>query len=390
MIGSKGKKRLATEIHGFCDLRFLPLRDAFAANFADGLEIGASLAATHRGRVVADMWAGFADLDRTRLWAKDTIVPVASTTKIMMMIAALIAIDRGLLDLDAPVAQYWPAFAQGGKGAVTVRDALTHQAGVPGFETPLTNAEVCDWNVAVARVAAEPHWFAGEQQICYHAQTYGFLVGELIRLVDGRRPRQFLREEIFEKIGADFQLGLTDPQELARMALVHLPPGAFSPDIAAAKVLNSIDLTQAFSWERCVAEIPSGGGIGTARGVALACAIVANGGELGGVRFLSPAIVALAGAEHAYGRCPYLGGVRLGLGFGLDSKEFPAPTPTSMHWGGYGGSWALADPRAAFSLGYAPNNWVIPPPDATQLNPEAQDPRLGRLTGVLRDLLPSL
>lgn len=381
---------MTLDVHGFCEERFLPLRDTFAANFESGLEIGASFAATQHGRVVADMWAGFADPKRTRPWQADTIVPVKSTTKLMMMIAALIVIDRGLLDLDAPVARYWPAFAQGGKAAVTVRDALTHQAGVPGFEVQMTHAEVCDWDIAVARVAAEPHWFGGERRICYHAQTYGFLLGELIRRVDGRRPRQFLREEIFDKLGADFQLGLTSPDERLRMARVALLPGALDPAGAAGKILNAIDTRQAFSWERIVAEQPSDGGVGTARGVALAMAIVANGGELNGVRFMSPAMVALAGSEQAYGRCPYLGDLRLGLGFGLDSREFPAPSPTSLHWGGYGGSFALADPACAFSFGYAPNNWITPPADSTQIDFEAWDPRLRRLFDTLRGLLPTL
>jgi CubicO group peptidase (beta-lactamase class C family) len=377
---------MTTEVHGFCDVSFLQMRDAFLANFEEGLDIGASLAMTYRGRMVADMWAGHADPERTRLWAQDTIVPVASTTKIMIMIAALIVIDRGLLDLDTPVARYWPEFSQGGKEAVTVRDALTHQAGVPGFEIPLTSAEACDWEAVTARIAAEPHWFGGERRICYHFHTYGFLIGELIRRVDGRRPRQFLREEIFDKVGADFQIGVSADM-MARMAMPAVPNDAFNLTGFGGKLANSIDMADAFSWERMSSENPGGNGYGNGRAIARACAIVANGGELGGSLFLSPQTIALAGAEHAYGECPYIGPIRLGLGFGIDSKEFRAPTPTCMHWGGFGGSLGVMDPKAGVSLGYAPNNWV--PPD-TSSGKIAIDLRLARFLDTLAGLLPTL
>ena len=378
---------MTAKIQGYCDVSFLPLRDAFLANFEDGLEIGASFAATYRGRMVADMWAGYADPGRTRLWEQDTIVPVASTTKIMLMIGALIVIERGLLDLDAPVARYWPEFAQGGKEAVTVRDALTHQAGVPGFVVPLTSAEVCDWTAATGRIAAELRWFGGERRICYHALTYGFLVGELIRRVDGRRPRQFLSEEIFDKVGADFQIGLSSRAELSRMAMPALPAGAFKLNGIAGKLLNCVDRTDSASWERMSSENPGVVGYGNGRAIARACAILANSGEFNGVRILLPETIALAGAEHAYGPCPYLGQMRLGLGFGIDSKEFPAPTPTSMHWGGFGGSWGLMDPKAAFSLGYTPNNWIVPDVSSGQF---AIDRRLARFMDALSELLPTL
>lgn len=374
-------------ISGFCDVRFAPLRDAFAANFEEGLEIGASLAATWRGRPVVDLWAGHADEERTRLWANDTIVPVASTTKIMVMIGALIAIDRGLLDLDAPVAKYWPEFAQGGKEAVTVRDALTHQGGVPGFVVPLTSAEVCDWATAAARVAAEPHWFGGERRICYHFHTYGFLIGELIRRVDGRGPRQFLKEEIFDRVGADFQIGLSSPEELQRLAPPAMPTDAFVFEGMAGRLAGSIEMVEGFSWERMSSENAGGGGVTNARAIARVCAIVANGGTLDGVRILSPEVVALAGAEHAYGQCPYIGWMRLGLGFGIDSKEFPVPTPTTMHWGGFGGSVGLMDPATQFSFGYAPNNWVVPDVSSGQL---AVDTRPMRFLAALMQLMPQL
>ena len=378
---------MPVELNGFCDDRFLPLRDAFSANFADGLEIGAGLALTHCGRVVADLWAGHVDAGRTRPWQKDSIVLVTSTTKIVMSIAAWIVIDRGLLDLDAPVARYWPEFAQGGKEAVTVRDVFTHQAGVPGLDPPVSLPTACDWNAMTTRIAAEPHWFGGERRICYHLHTYGFLLGELIRRVDGRKPAQFVREEIAQKAGVDFQIGLTDLSDLQRMAIPQIPEGAFDLEGLPGKLYDSIDLTDLGSVESLAAEMPSSNGYTNGRAIAKVCAIVANGGALDGVRYLYGPTIAAGRAEQAYGQCPYLGWIRFGLGVGIHSKEFPAPSPTSMHWGGFGGSMAVMDPRAGVSFGYAPNNFVVPSVTNGQLEPDLRQQRFLR---VLSDLLPTM
>jgi len=378
---------MSVEIHGYCDEGFSPLKDAFRANFEDGFEIGSSLGITHRGKLVADLWAGYADAARTIPWRQDTIVPVASTTKIVLGLGVLVALDRGLLDLDQHVAHYWPEFAQGGKGAVTVRDAITHQAGVPGLDPQMTNAEAIDWQAATARIAAEPHWFGGERRICYHAQTYGFLMGEILRRADGRGPRQFLTEEILSKVNADFLLALATYDVLERIARPVLPPEGLNPKGPGEKLMNAIDQTGAFSWARACADNPGGNGFGSGRAIALVCGIVANNGVWDGQRILSPEIIALAGTEQAYGADPYLGMIRWGLGFGLHSKEFPAPTPTSMHWGGFGGSWGMMDPQARISVGYAPNNWMAP--DTTHGQVEL-DARLQRFVEVCRGLLPAL
>jgi CubicO group peptidase (beta-lactamase class C family) len=377
---------MAIEIHGYCDPRFAVLRDAFRANFEEGHDIGASLGATYQGRLVVDIWAGHADPDRKVPWQKDTIVPVASTTKIIMMIGMLVALDRGLLDLDQTVSHYWPAFAQGGKEKVTVRDAITHQAGVPGFEVPLTHEEAIDWNVATTRLAAEPHWFGGERRLCYHGFTYGFLLGELIRRVDGRRPRRFLTEEVLARVGADFHVGLSSPDLLERLSAPTFP-GVPAIDGIPAKIMGSIDMTRAFTWERMSSENPSGVGYGNGRAVALACGLVANKGVWEGQRILSPGIIALAGTEQVYARCPYLGVARLGLGFGLDSKEFPAASSSSMHWGGFGGSFGSIEPDADFSIGFTPNRWLVPAIVNGQLENE---PRWKRLKEATRALLASL
>jgi CubicO group peptidase (beta-lactamase class C family) len=377
---------MGTEIHGFCDPQFTPFRDAFAANFAEGLELGASLGVTWRGRLVADLWAGFADVAQTRPWGRDTIVLVASTTKIAMMIAAAMAIERGLLDLDTPVAHYWPEFAQSGKAAVTVRDALTHQGGVPGFDLPISDDELCDWTKATGRLAAEPHWFGGERQLCYHFHTYGFLIGELIRRVDGRGPRQFLGEEIFAKVGADFLVGLTS-DAVSRVAGLKLPADAWQGEGILKRMIDSVDMTTITSWQRLSAEIPSGNGYTNGRSIALMGAIIANGGPADGERLLSPATIALAGQEHAYGHDPYLGMARYGLGFGIDHADYPAAVPTAMHWGGYGGSGCVMDPASRLCIGYAPNNWTVPDLADGQL---ALDGRLDRFFKAFREVVAAL
>lgn len=367
---------MATDIHGHCDEGFRPFKDAFRANFDDEQEVGASLAVTHRGKLVVDLWGGFADAQRTKPWQEDTIVSVASTTKIMLMIAALVAIDRRILDINQTVAHYWPEFAQGGKGAVTVHDALTHQAGVPGLDPPMSGADACDWTAATARIAAEPHWFNGERRICYHALTYGFLNGEIIRRADGRGPRQFITEEVFAKTGSDFLVGLPSPDTLQRMAIPVMPLNPFNMGGIGEKLLNSIDRSNPFAWEKLSAENPGSGGFGNGRSIALACGMVGNNGVWNGQRILSEEIIALAGCEQACGIDPYIGKVRMGLGFGIDSVEYPAPTPTSMHWGGFGGSLGVMDPKRGVSLGYAPNNWRAPKSEGGRM---LIDPRLGNL-----------
>jgi CubicO group peptidase (beta-lactamase class C family) len=315
---------------------------------------------------VVDVWAGWADSEQTRPWEKDTIVHVASTTKIMVAISALILVDRDLLNLDVPIARYWPEFAQGDKAEVTVRDAFTHQAGVPGFEPRVPFEALYDWEGITARLAAEPHWFGGRRQIVYHMFTYGFVLGELIRRVDGRGPARFFREEIAAKAGADFQIGLTSRADLSRLAGIRPPSVPPVPQDAAAGSLlgrllqgNSPPPIGPRSWESLCAEVPAGNGFGNGRSIARVCAILAMRGELDGVHYMSPATVEEAATEQAYDVCPYLGGVKFGLGFGLDSKEFPAASPSTFGWGGVGGSWGLMDPRTGVSLGYAPNNWDV-------------------------------
>jgi CubicO group peptidase (beta-lactamase class C family) len=355
---------MVTHIHGFCDERFRPLKEAFRANFDAGLEVGASLAVTQHGKPVVDLWAGWMDAERTKPWQADTIVHVMSTTKVPMAIAAMRLVDRGLIDLDAPIARYWPEFAEGGKEGVTVRDAFCHCGGVPGFDPPVNFDVHRDWSKAIARLAATPHWFGGERQIMYHAHTYGFLLGEIVRRVDGRGPARFFREEIAEPAGIDFQMGLSDRADMQRVAHVAWPrpQGAAPPAgsvlarwIASLGAATGWDL---MSWEGLSAEVPASVGLGNARSLARLASILADAGRLDDARYLSPEVVREAASEQAFGECPFFGWIRFGLGMALDTPQYPAPSKTAMHWGGTGGSVILADPAAGVAAGYTPNNWL--------------------------------
>ena len=355
---------MPTEIHGFCDEQFLPFKDAFRANFDAGLELGASLAVTHRGKMVVDLWGGFADRKQTRPWQQDTVVCVFSTTKIMAAFALLILVDRKCIELDTPVANYWPEFAQGGKGSVTVRDILTYRAGVPGFVPALPFEALHDWSSAVTNIEAQTHWFDGRRAVCYHPQTYGFLIGELIRRVDGRPFAKFFHDEIAKRVGADFQVGLSSKTDIERVAGLRWPTTTldFAADSLQGRVWYSVGQPEPsgyYTWEHLSADLPASNGYGNGRSIARICSIMAMRGKLEGQVYLSEKVVEQAAQEQVYAEDPFMGMIRLGLGFGLHSREFPAPTATSFHWGGFGGSWGVMDPTTGISLGYAPNNLIV-------------------------------
>jgi CubicO group peptidase (beta-lactamase class C family) len=344
---------MTIEVHGFCDPRFERLKAAFVANFEADLELGASIAATWRGEPVVDLWAGWADVAKTRPWERDTLVPIFSTTKMMVTLSVLMLVDQGRIDLDAPIATYWPEFAAGGKEAVIVRDFLTHQAGVPGFTPGVPVSLFLDWEPSAARLAAEEHWFGGERRVVYHGGTYGLIGGELIRRVDGRLPAQFFREEVAGPAGLDFHYGQAEVPEPSRIAELSRPPGPPpAPEGALpllARLMGSYIMVEGI--QPTMGMNPSNNGLANARAIARGNTIFASGGVLDGKRYLSSAMVDEACREQAYGQCPYLGWMRLGLGFGLDGRGFNYPSPDGYGWGGAGGSCGWMDTRLGYSFG---------------------------------------
>ena len=208
-----------TELGGTCSARFDRLRELFAAKLESGEDLGASLVVNIDSEVVVDLWGGWADGARTVPWTENTITNVFSTTKSMTSLAALVLVDRGELDLDANVADYWPEFAAQGKAGIKVRQLLSHTSGVSGWDQPVTIEDLYDWDKSTAMLAAQaPFWEPGTAS-GYHGLTYGHLIGEVIRRITGQRLGEFFAAHISAPLGADFHIGLP-PSEFHRVANV--------------------------------------------------------------------------------------------------------------------------------------------------------------------------
>jgi len=351
-----------TAIQGTCDERFAAVRDAMAATFDQGLDVGASVAVTVDGELVVDLWGGHTDEARTAEWQRDTITNVWSTTKTMTALSALILADRGGIDLHAPVARYWPEFAAAGKEAVEVRHLLGHTAGLSGWQEPVDYETLYDWEKTTALLAAQAPWWEPGTASGYHAITQGYLVGEVVRRATGRTLGQFFAEEVAGPLGADFHIGL-DPAHFDRVANVIPPPPLPTEDLDPESVAfrtfvnPSLDASVAWTepWRR--AEIPAANGHGNARSVALVQSILACGGEAGGRRFLSPEGCAAVFEEQAHGVDLVLGvPIRFGMGYGLNSAELPiSPNERVCFWGGWGGSLIVVDLDARMTVAYVMN-----------------------------------
>jgi CubicO group peptidase (beta-lactamase class C family) len=221
----------ATEIHGVCDTRFSRVKETFERNFETGQEVGACLALTIDGETVVDIWAGHADPALTRPWDRDTIACTYSTTKGMVATCASRLIDQGLLEFDAPVAQYWPEFAQNGKESIPVRYLLSHQAGLPAIKDLLPAGALFDWEAVTDALARQEPWWEPGTKHGYHAMTYGFLVGEVIRRVSGKSVGAYFQDEVATPLGIDYYIGT--PGELdgriAEMIPAPLETGRDTP-----------------------------------------------------------------------------------------------------------------------------------------------------------------
>ena len=275
------------EINGTCAAGFEPVRDAFAANFAERDEIGASVAVAVRGEPVVNLWAGWADPGRTRAWQQDTLTNVWSTTKAMTALAAQLLIEAGELDPDAPVARYWPEFAAGGKAELPVRLLMCHQAGLSGLAVPTTAEDYYDWEKITAELAAQEPLFEPGTVQGYHAITFGFLVGEVIRRITGTSPGTFFAVRVAGPLQADFFSGLPEselglcsdlqgvrPSEDEQAAVAQAYASAHPAALAA---LTNPPLTgdeaNAPGWR--TAEIPAANGHGTALALATILGAVA-------------------------------------------------------------------------------------------------------------------
>jgi CubicO group peptidase (beta-lactamase class C family) len=353
---------------------FEGVREAFAANFATTDEVGAAVAVYRDGRPVVDLWAGEADATDHRPWAADTIVGIFSGTKGLTAIAAHLCVQRGLLDVDAPVARYWPEFAAAGKQAVPVRWLLSHRVGLPYVEGDFELDDVLAWEPVVSALAAQaPAWEPGTQH-GYHMRTYGWLVGETVRRASGASTfGTFFRTEIAEPLGLSTWIGLP-ASEQARCARLIPPPGIIGEALAVpgldpmvAKVMTGpSDLFQTHeNFNRPdvrAAEMPSSNGISDARSMARVYAACI--GEVDGRRLLSDATIDAATVVQAHGPDCIIGiEASYALGFTTGPMLPPACGPRAFGHGGAGGSMAFADPDTGLSFSYAMNRMRFDPDD---------------------------
>jgi CubicO group peptidase (beta-lactamase class C family) len=367
-------------VHGHCDPRFEKVREIFIDNLSAGTDLGAAVAFTLDGRSVVDLWGGWLSLDHQREWQRDTLVNVYSTTKGMTAICAHQLVERGQLDLDAPVAEYWPEFAAAGKQDVPVRWLLSHRVGLPGVREPLPHGTLYDWERFTQALAAERPWWKPGEQHGYHAITFGHLVGEVIRRISGQSVGDYFEQNVATPLDADFHIGL-DAEHDARTSDLHgrlvdkdaVPDESQIPEPLREFMRSMTDPSTmtgaAFgnpvqkegdvntrAWRQ--AEIPAANGHGTARALARIYGALARGGEVDGVRILAPASIDAAIVEQSSGPDAVLGGLpmRFGLGFMLCSPIMPlSPSRRSFGHPGAGGSIGMADPDAGVGFGYTLN-----------------------------------
>lgn len=363
----------ATKIHGYCDPEFSLVKEVFAEHFEAGKELGAGVAVTLDGRSVVDLWGGYADSERTRAWEKDTLVNVYSTTKGITATCVHRLVDQGLLDLDRKASHYWPEFGHSGKEEIKVRLLLGHQAGLPAIDKPLPPEAIFDWDTMTRALAQQaPLWQPGTKH-GYHARTYGWLLGEIVRRITGKSLGTYFCHELAGPLGLDFHIGLPDEhhERVAFITDVPPPPLGVRPNLAEIMRTQPESLTaRAFlnppshripnaantaQWRR--AEIPASNGHGTARSIARLYGALACGGTIDGITVLSKEGIERARTEQSRGPDEVLiVETRFGLGFMM---PVPGATmgPNERAFGhpGMGGSLGFADPEARVGFGYVMN-----------------------------------
>jgi CubicO group peptidase (beta-lactamase class C family) len=363
---------VAHEIHGRVDARFEPVRDAFARNFTERDELGASVCVIAAGRTLVDLWGGFADAARARPWREDTLVMVHSCTKGATALCAHVLAARGALDVDAPVARYWPEFAAAGKEQISVSMLLSHRAGLAAIDRSLRPRDGLVWDTMVDALAQQaPNWEPGTRH-GYHAITFGWLVGEVVRRVSGCSLGTFFRDEIAGRLGLDFWIGLPEAEE-PRVARIAPPPRPDPNDAFGAALQGHGSLTRRafmnpstlffaggadFARQLRAAEIPAANGITNARGLAGLYAPLAAGGA----RLVGPETLARMTAVESEGPDRILvHPTRFTQGFmkSIDSGPLHrarlGPSDAAFGHVGAGGSLGMADPSAGVAIGYAMN-----------------------------------
>ncbi|MGW1600656.1 serine hydrolase domain-containing protein [Streptomyces eurythermus] len=363
------------DVNGTVAEGFEPVREAFAANFARLGERGAAVAVYRDGHRVVNLWAGTRDIDGTAPWEPGTAQIVRSATKGVAAAALLLLHQHGELDLDAPVGTYWPEFKAVGKDQARVWHLLAHRAGVPVLDRPLTPAEATDPDLGAAAVAAQaPVWEPGTDH-GYHAQTYSWLTGELLRRVTGRPVGEWVAERMAGPVGADLWLGLPEAERAraGRVGPARTPETAGGlktrPKRAVAEAYADPDSLTRRAFAAITplpdendpgyraAALPASNGIATADGLARFYAALI--GEVdGGTRLFTPDTLELARTERSAGPDRVLvAGTRFGLGYMLHGSASPLLSPGSFGHPGRGGALAFADPESGIAFGYVTNGF---------------------------------
>jgi len=349
---------------GTCDSRFGPVKDAFLTNFRAHGEIGARVAVLRDGETVVDLWGGHTTVARDTRWDARTLVCCMSVSKGVTALAAHLLADRGLLDVDAPVARYWPEFAQAGKQAITVREAMSHRASL-GIIESAQPGDMFDWALFTSKIAAQPPNWPPCTNEAYHSLTYGFIIGEIVRRVDGRPIERFIADELARPLDADFLMGCGE-QDLARVAAgIPNPANALmSGGLVNARTLALFNggpadpgFTATPAWLRAVN--PSGNGVSNALGIARLFAPLATGGEHRGRRIFSPATIATACEQQWHHDDSMFGNefrVAVGLLLNCDFNYFGREGNVGS--AGVGGYTVFADPANRIAFGYTPNRYT--------------------------------
>ncbi|KAJ6788467.1 hypothetical protein PWT90_02612 [Aphanocladium album] len=359
------------QVQGTNEDRFAELRNIFQQRLDSNDELGASITVNIDGQNVVDLWGGYTSTERNHPWERDTIVNVWSSSKTIISFAILMLVDRGLIDVHENVAKYWPEFAANGKENIKVKHLLSHTSGLSGWEKPLVREDLYDRENATKLLAEQAPWWEAGTASGYHSLTMGFLLGELVVRVTGKTMKQFIAEEIAAPLKVDFQLGAKE-EDWPRVATLDtqghgemaLPAGA--PELCTKTLRNPVsngNVASTEGWRR--AEIGAANGHTNSRALAKIISAIALGGEVDGVRLLSPKTIDLIWEQQSHGPDMVLGKmVQFGIGYGICTAGDSAvnemlPKGKICYWSGWGGSMVIADTERRMAISYTMNKmWI--------------------------------
>lgn len=372
-------------LSGYADSRFDKVREALQRRIDSGAELGASMAIVIDGEMVVDLWGGWTDKEKNVPWQENTLTNVWSTTKTVTALAALMLIDKGLLNVNQKVAHYWPEFAANGKADIELRHILSHTSGLSGWEAPFQMEDLYDWERSTALLAAQAPWWKPGSASGYHAMTYGHLVGEIIRRVTGQKLGEFVAAEIAGPLKADFHIGL-DKAHHSRVS-VNVPPAApdtgattsdsapVDPGSVAVKTFTGpalrFDIVGEEGWLN--ADIGAANGQGNARSLARIQSVISNDGEVDGIRLLLPKTIELIFQQQSSGIDLAIGlPLNFGIGYGLPQAETVGfiPPGKRCYWIGAGGATVVNDIENRMTVAYAMNQLAFDLPLGSQSGAE--------------------